>query len=150
MLKASCASWAIKFAASLEGIVTVLSGMSNIEQVEDNISFMKDFNGFNEEEKKVIENAREALNSIPLIACTSCDYCAKVCPMNIGISGSFAAMNINTLYGKDSAMGQFGFRVKGNGLKFPSECIECGACEEVCPQRLPIRDLLKDCAKVFG
>ena len=147
---ASCASWAIKFAADLEGIITVLSGMSNVEQVEDNISFMKDFKGFNEDEKKVIEKARETLNAIPLIACTSCDYCAKVCPMNIGISGSFGAHNIFTLYGKDSAMGQFGFRVKSKDLKVPSECIECGACEEVCPQRLPIRDLLKECAKVFG
>ena len=75
--KASCASWAIRFAASLEGVITVLSGMSSLEQMEDNLSYMKDFKGMSEEEKAVLKDAQTALNSIPLIPCTTCNYCAK-------------------------------------------------------------------------
>ena len=76
--------------------------MSNMEQMEDNLSVMKNFNGLSEEERKTLDEAREALNKIPLIPCTSCNYCAKICPQDIGISGSFTAMNYLTLY-KDKA-----------------------------------------------
>ncbi|MBO4383594.1 MAG: aldo/keto reductase, partial [Clostridia bacterium] len=88
---ASPASWAIRFAADLEGVITVLSGMSDLEQMEDNLSFMKGFNGFTDEERAVVQKAQEELTKIPVVPCTNCDYCAKVCPSNIGISGSFAA-----------------------------------------------------------
>lgn len=85
----SVASWAIRFAANLEGVITVLSGMSNIEQMKDNLSYMKDFKGLSESEMNTIKEAQNILKSIPLIPCTTCNYCAKVCPMKIGISGSF-------------------------------------------------------------
>ena len=84
-------------------MITVLSGMSNIAQMEDNLSFMKDFNGLTESEKETLDKAREAMSKIPLIPCTTCNYCAKVCPMEIGISGSFTAMNYLTLYGNKAA-----------------------------------------------
>lgn len=84
----SVASWAIKFAANLDGVITVLSGMSNVEQMEDNLSYMKDFKGLSDEEMKVIEKAQEELSKIDIIPCTVCNYCAKVCPNEIGISGS--------------------------------------------------------------
>ena len=94
----SIASWAIRFAADLDGLITVLSGMSNIEQMEDNLSYMKDFQGLTEAQKATLKAAQEELNRIPLIPCTTCNYCAKVCPKEIGISGSFTAMNYLTLY----------------------------------------------------
>lgn len=78
--KASAASWAIRYAADLEGVITVLSGMSNMEQMEDNISFMKDFVSLTAGERQVIAKAQEAMKNIPLIPCTACNYCAKVCP----------------------------------------------------------------------
>ena len=140
---ASAASWAVKFAADLEGIITVLSGMSSVDQMKDNLSYMKDFKELNDAEKKVLEDARKALAAIPLIPCTSCNYCAKVCPMEIGISGSFTAMNCLTLYGnKASALGQEQWLVGGHGLRRADECARCGSCEEVCPQHISIRQEL--------
>lgn len=138
------ASWAIRFAANLEGVITVLSGMSSVEQMEDNLSYMKDFHGLTEAQQQTIHAAQEELKKIPLIPCTTCNYCAKVCPKNIGVSGSFTAMNILTLYGdKAAARNQEGWLVGGHGKARATECIQCGRCEEACPQHIAIRDTLK-------
>ena len=140
----SVASWAIRFAASLEGVITVLSGMSNVEQMKDNLSYMKDFKGLTEDQEKVLKEAQEELNRIPLIPCTTCNYCAKVCPKEIGISGSFTAMNYLTLYGdKGMAQHQENWLVGGHGRKTADQCVKCGKCEEVCPQHIKIRDNLE-------
>ena len=147
---ASCASWAVRFAADLEGVITVLSGMSNIEQMRDNLSYMKDFRHLTPEQKKVIEAASEALSKIPVVPCTTCNYCAKVCPMNIGISGSFGALNMYTLYGNyDLATNREFFDVVMQGHKKAAECIKCGACEAVCPQHIEIRKELERVAETF-
>lgn len=97
--ESSAASWGIRFAADLEGIITVLSGMSTVEQMRDNLSYMQDFRGLTEGQRATLRRAQEELSKIPLIPCTTCNYCAKVCPKDIGISGSFTALNYLTLYG---------------------------------------------------
>ena len=147
---ASYASWAIRYAANLDGVITVLSGMSSIEQMKDNISFMKDFGGLTKEEKETLETARQELIKIPLIPCTTCDYCAKVCPENIGISGSFTAMNHYTLYHDiKEASHQEHWQVTEHGKKHAAACIKCGKCEKACPQHISIRDELEKAADIF-
>ncbi len=140
----SVASWAVRFAASLDGVITVLSGMSSVEQMKDNLSYMKGFQGLNGEQQAVIAKAQEELKKIPLIPCTTCNYCAKVCPKNIGISGSFTAMNLLTLY-KDKAFAkhQEEWLVGGHGKNHADQCVKCGKCEEACPQHIKIRENLE-------
>ncbi len=139
----SCASWAIRFAANLDGVITVLSGMSNIEQMKDNISYMKNFKKLSDDEIDVLNHAREVLSGIPLIPCTTCNYCAKVCPNNIGISSTFTAMNYATLYGNEAGKSQLGWLVDGHGKKRSDKCLKCGKCEQACPQHIKIRDELQ-------
>ena len=141
----SYASWAIRFAASHEGVLTVLSGMSSVEQMKDNISYMKDFRELSPSEQDVISQAQAEIAKYPLIPCTDCKYCTKVCPMNIGIPATFSAMNMLILYNDlTRAQGREKFHVTGMGKELAENCIKCGQCEEVCPQHIEIRKYLEE------
>ena len=145
---ASFASWAIRYAASLDGILTVLSGMTSIEQMEDNISFMKDFKPLTDEEQEVIKKAQAVLNGNAAVPCTGCSYCTAGCPMQIPIPEIFAARNKDLIWGKtEEAKADFAKAVEGKGK--PSDCIECKQCETVCPQHMMITRLLKEQVEYF-
>ncbi len=147
---ASNASWAIRFAADLDGVITVLSGMSDMAQMEDNLAVMKDFSGLSADQRDMFVKAQKAMAEVPLIPCTSCDYCAKVCPMSIGISGTFAAMNILKLYRNEPrARQELNWKVIGWEKKPAADCIGCGACEEACPQHIAIREELSKAAEAL-
>lgn len=148
--ESSVASWAVRFCADLEGIITVLSGMSTVQQVEDNLSYMKDFKHFDEGQKKVIEKAQEELLKVPLVPCTECNYCTKVCPVDIGIPGTFKCLNLYKLYGNvASAKVHLQWNVDGPGKQRSEKCIKCGRCEMACPQHIDIRNQLSAATELF-
>ncbi len=147
----SLASWAIRFAASLDGVITVLSGMSTLDQMQDNVAYMENFKPLDDAERATVEEAQKVLAGIPIVPCTTCNYCAKVCPQNIGISGSFTAYNVLTLYkDKKFAGNQYRWLVEMHGKEYAGKCIKCGACESVCPQHIKIRGELVKVAEAFG
>ena len=144
----SPASWAIRFAASLDGIITVLSGMSNVAQMQDNLSYMKDFKPLDEEEQKIIAEAQKILGHSAAIPCTACHYCTEGCPQQIPIPDIFAAMNKQLANGQMAeARAAYEAAVQKGGLA--SDCIVCRQCEEACPQHLKITDHLKQGAAMF-
>ena len=138
----SYATAALRFAASVDGVYTTLSGMSTVEQVEDNMRVFADFQPLTAEEQDAIKRAQVAMTESGIVPCTGCDYCAKVCPQGIGISGAMTALNYYINFEDPYAANyQLGFVVRFNaGKKMPSECIRCGACEEACPQGIKILD----------
>lgn len=145
----SPASYAIRFAAGFDGIFMVLSGMSNVEQMLDNLSFMTDFQPLNEQELTAIRRVVEILHGLDVIPCTACRYCTEGCPQSINIPVLFKRKNELTQFTRQESMIR---RRYENALKKSgraSDCIECGQCEEICPQHLPIRDLLKKVAETF-
>ncbi len=145
----SCASWAIRFVASLDGILTVLSGMSNVEQMKDNLSYMKDFQPLNEEEQEAIRQAQRILGNAATIPCTACRYCVEGCPQQIRIPDIFAAMNKQLGNGQMAAAKEAFQHVTSDGHR-PSDCIGCRQCERACPQHLPITDHLKKATEMFS
>ena len=144
----SYASWAIRFVASLDGIITVLSGMSNIEQMEDNLSYMKNFKPLNEEEQKIIQQAQRILGNSSTIPCTACHYCTEGCPKQIQIPDIFSAMNKQLGNGQMEEAKNAYSKAAPEGYR-ASDCIGCKQCERACPQHLPITDYLKQGAEMF-
>lgn len=141
----SYASFAIRFAASFDNVFMVLSGMSSISQMEDNIAFMNDFKPFSEEEFSSAAAAAEIIRNKELIACTACRYCTDGCPQKIDIPSVFAIYNdMKTGAGTD---GKYSELIKSSGKA--SDCIKCGQCEGVCPQHLKITGLLEKAADCF-
>ena len=142
----SYASYAIRYCSSFEGIFMVLSGMSTIEQVEDNIGYMKDFVPFTKEEFEAVDEVREILKKQDSIPCTECKYCVDGCPKKIVIPRLFDWYNDKKVYewNVDEAYHKY---AEANAVA--SDCIKCGKCEKECPQHLPIRELLEKVADAF-
>lgn len=145
----SAASYAIRFAASQKGVMMVLSGMSTLDQMHDNLSFMKEFKPLNDLEYKAIDEVRHYFKSLNLIGCTACQYCVEGCPENILIPDIFAALNSFTQFKGWNPGYYYNNVLTTNGHGKASDCIKCGSCEIVCPQHLPIRELLVQAAKTF-
>lgn len=145
--EASIASWALRYAGSLENVVTILSGMSTMDQLIDNIHTFKDFNKMNNEEFKVIDQVVEMMKKEKLVACTSCKYCVDGCPSNINIPEIFKALNAKKLSKNDWLSEDYYNAVTLNSKA--STCIKCGLCESVCPQHLSIVAYLEDAVEVF-
>ena len=145
---ASYASWAIRFVASLEGILTVLSGMSDTAQMEDNLSYMRDFKPLTEEEHKAIHEAQIIYGRSKLIPCTSCRYCTEGCPEKINIPGIFSAVNLKEGSGQaEKAAESYAKAVKTGGRA--SDCVKCLQCEKACPQHIKITENLDKAAGMF-
>ncbi len=142
------ASYAIRYAAGFEGMIMTLSGMSSIEQLEDNIGFMKDFKPLTEDENAAVKRVVEIMHTKDLIACTACKYCVPGCPMKISIPDLFSCMNAKEIT-RDWNPGMYYHNVYTKNGGKASSCIKCGRCENVCPQHLPIRDLLIKVAEEF-
>lgn len=146
----SVPSWAIRYCASLDNILTVLSGMSNEEQLNDNVSYMENFEPLNDEEKAVIAKAVDEINKIPQIPCTGCKYCVDGCPMQIDIPSLFSVANDNKKFGNDKVpynKARYLSEIEGCGKA--SQCLHCGACEAQCPQHIHIIDELKTIADLY-
>ena len=144
----SYSSWAIRFVASQEHILTVLSGMSNLEQMQDNLSYMKDFKPLDEHEMEVIKAAQKALDEDKSIPCTACHYCTEGCPMGIPIPEIFNVENRKKGSPEFRTLREYSIVTQDKGKA--SDCIQCGQCEGVCPQHLPIIELLEKCRVLEG
>ena len=149
---ASLPSWAIRFAASLPNVMVVLSGMSTLAQMNDNTAFMSDFRPLTQEERELCFKAAEIINAQIAIPCTACHYCTEGCQQHICIPEYFSIYNEDmreNLEEKGWTINFSNYQILASKFGKASDCVECGQCEGVCPQHLPIIDRLKDVAKHY-
>ena len=146
VIKPSYASWAVRFSASLDNILVVLSGMSSLEQMDDNLSYMRHFKPLSEAERDVIAKVRQTLDEDQSIPCTSCHYCTDGCPMDIPIPDIFTVFNRSKGSPHFRTVREYTNVTLEKGRA--SDCIACGQCETACPQQLPVIELLKKCREM--
>ena len=139
----SYASWALRFAAGLDNVHAVLSGMSSLAQMEDNLKTMKDFRPLDNAEMQLIRKAQQALDADKSIPCTSCHYCTRGCPMDIPIPEIFNVINRRKGSPEFRTVREYTIVTTGRGTA--GSCIACGQCEAACPQGLPVISLLQQC-----
>ena len=144
----SVASWALRFVGSLPGVVTILSGMSNEEQMNDNLDTFKNFEPLADDELAIINKVTEEMLAIPQIGCTACKYCCDGCPKHISIPDVFRTVNTLRRYPDDWRSKNFYEGLISRYGK-ASDCVGCGQCESVCPQHLHIIELLKEAAAIL-
>lgn len=143
----SVVSWAYRFCYELPGIITVLSGMSNLEQVQENTAEWKAAKPLSDEERNALDRALEALKSVGLIPCTNCRYCVKDCPQGIKIPEIMGLLNLEKMTeNRDFTKGLYSWQAKGGEA---SGCIQCGACEDMCPQGISIIEHLEEAAEAY-
>lgn len=143
----SHASYALRFAEGFENVYMVLSGMSSIEQMRDNLATMSNFRPLDETELAAVRKVAETLRGKGAIPCTACRYCTSGCPMGIDIPSYFSCYNSKVMFERPQSSERYAELVKnGSG---PNDCLACGHCEEVCPQHLKVRSLLRDVAAEF-
>ena len=143
----SVPSWAIRFVASLDNVAMVLSGMSNMEQLMDNISYMKEFVPMNAEETELVHKAAEMIKDSIAIPCTGCSYCTEGCPMQIAIPDLFRVYNKSKRGEITDVEANEEYRQLTESGGKARECLACGQCQVACPQHLEIINYLKDVAK---
>ena len=145
----SNASYALRFAAGFENMMMVLSGMSTVEQIRENVGFMAEPVSLNEEEQEAIRRVREVFSSLNMIPCTACHYCVldNDCPKNIPIPELFSCYNLKTTFHSWNQDYYYTIQTRDRGKA--SECLKCGKCERICPQHLEIRKLLVQVAQEF-
>lgn len=140
--------WALKFAAGLDGVDTVLSGMSSLRQMQENLRTLSGTAMLTQEERRfLLDQVAPVLEQPGRIFCTNCGYCTARCPRNILIPKLFEARNLETLYGlQETARTNYLIHTRMTGRGLASQCVGCGQCEQACPQHLPIRSLLREIA----
>jgi len=146
---ASPASWAIRYCASLPNVLTVLSGMSTMEQLEDNTAYMQDFQPLNDEEQAIIARATQVIRDSIVVPCTACHYCTDGCPQHIAIPEYFNLYNNLRQFPDQKGNSKLYYDLLAKNHGKASECIECGQCEAQCPQHIDIIDNLKPVAEAF-
>lgn len=143
----SYASYALRFATDFPNVCAVLSGMSNMEQMSDNLSFMTDFKPLDEKEREAVQKVCKILQSQNLIPCTACKYCVSSCPQKILIPDLFSCLNAKNIF--DDWNQDYYYNILTANSGKASDCIKCGKCEYACPQHLEIRNLLVQVADEF-
>ena len=146
--QATMASWALRYAAGLPGVAMVLSGMSTLEQLQQNVALFNSMKPLSEQEQTVLAQAADMLRAAGAIPCTGCKYCVEGCPAEINIPDILELLNDYARFGSlESARRSYEYRTREKGLA--SACVNCGQCFSVCPQHIESAEHMARAAELF-